>query len=128
MKRLIKKQKQLCKTAGMVGTNFDYFVLQSGDVIGVGCRVVNNKPWYQVYQEGAYCTSSFYDGDNYETAIRMYKDLLTAFQGISYSEKFDKSETKIKQQVDQMIEEKKDDNYNFQRLKSDPLFLGVNPF
>lgn len=126
MKRLVKKQ--LTKTASAIGTNFDFFVLKSGDIIGIGSRVVNNKPWYQVYQEGTYSTSSFYDGPDYDTAMRMYKDLLTAFQGISSSEQFGKSETKIKEQIDNMIDEKRNDDYNFQKLKSDPLFLGVNTF
>ena len=128
MKRLVRKHKQLSKTAGMVGMNFDFFVLKSGDVIGIGSRVVNNKPWYQVYQEGEYCTSSFYDGDDYDKAMRVYKDLLTAFKGVGSSEQFGRSEVKIKEQIDKMVEDKKNDDYNFQRLKNDMLFLGVNLF
>ena len=127
MKRLIKK-KTITKVANYISTNFDYFVLDSGDIIAIGCRLVNNKPWYQVYQEGQYSTSSYYDGDNYEKALRVYKDLLLAFKGVSNSENFLNSETKIKEQIDNLINEKKDDDYNFQKLKSNPLFLGVSDF
>lgn len=127
MKRLIRKNKFI-KTANYISTNFDYFVLDSGDIIAIGCRLVNNKPWYQVYQEGQYNTSSYYDGDNYDKAVRVYKDLLTAFKGVSRSESFLRSEVKIKEQINDLIKEKEMDDYNFQRLKSNPLFLGVNDF
>ena len=50
MKRLIKKNR--VKTAALKYTyDLDSFVLESGDVIAFACRVVNNKPWFQVYQE-----------------------------------------------------------------------------
>lgn len=127
MKRLVRKNNMI-KKANYISTNFDYFILGSGDVIAIGCRLVNNKPWYQVYQEGQYCTSSYYDGSDYEKAVRVYKDLLLAFKGVSKSEGFLKSEPKIKQQIDNLIDEKKSDDYNFQKLKSNPLFLGVNEF
>ena len=117
MKRLIRKNKFI-KTANYISTNFDYFVLDSGDIIAIGCRLVNNKPWYQVYQEGQYNTSSYYDGDNYDKAVRVYKDLLTAFKGVSRSESFLRSEVKIKEQINDLIKEKEMDDYNFQRLKS----------
>lgn len=127
MKHLIRKNKFI-KTASYISNNFDYFVLDSGDLIAIGCRLVNNKPWYQVYQEGQYSTSSYYDGNDYDKAVRIYKDLLTAFKGVSRSESFLRSEVKIKEQIDNLINEKETDDYNFQRLKSNPLFLGVNDF
>lgn len=126
MKRLIRKK--MVKTANYISNNFDYFILASGDMIAIGCRLVNNKPWYQVYQEGQYCTSSYYDGNDYDKALRIYKDLLLAFKGVDCSEKFSKSENKIKSQIDNLINEKQNDDYNFQKLKSNPLFLGVNEF
>lgn len=126
MKRLVRKR--ITKTANYISTNFDYFILESGDMIAIGCRMVNNKPWYQVYQEGEYCTSSYYDGDDYNRALRMYKDLLLAFKGVDSTEKFSKSQSKIQQEIDNLIDEKKSDDYNFQKLKSNPLFLGVGEF
>lgn len=126
MGRLIKKGS-MKKTASS-STYFDFFTLDSGDIIALGCRLVNNKPWYQVYQESDYTTSSFYDGPEYEKALRMYKDLLTAFKGVKSNEQFSKSETVIKKQIDSLIEEDENERYNFQKLKSNPLFLGVNDY
>lgn len=127
MKRLIRKSNTT-KTASYMGSDFDSFVLDSGDMIAIGTRLINNKPWYQVYQEGLYHTSSYYDGPDYEKASQVYKDLLTAFKGIKNTEKYVKSEAKIKDDIESLINEKQKDDYNFQRLKRDPLFLGVNDF
>ena len=133
VKRLIQNNdtssrlKILTKTASNnYIENFDNFILNSGDVISFDCRLVNNKPWFCISQEGPYCISSYYDGPDYEVAKQMYKDLLTAFKGISNTERFLKFEPKINRSIDLLINEKKNDNYNFQRLKSNPLFLGVN--
>jgi hypothetical protein len=51
---------------------------------------------------------------------------MTAFNGVGKTEGFAQSEIKIKENIKSLINEKKDDDYNFDRLKSDPLFLGVN--
>lgn len=125
MKRLIKKSKRINKTASVSFVDFDCFYLNSGAVIGFGSRIVNNKPWFQVYQEDTYATSSFYDGPDYEKAMRTYQDLLTAFKGISRSENFSNRMPKIKSEIEQMLVEKKEDDYNFQKLKKNPLFLGI---
>jgi hypothetical protein len=120
------KKKKMQRTANYVTNDFDSFFLGSGDVIAIGCRLVNNKPRYQVYQEGLYCSSSYYDGDDYDRALQMYKDLMTAFNGVGKTEGFAESEAKIKENIKSLINEKEDDDYNFDKLKSDPLFLGVN--
>ena len=122
----LKKNNKLIKTSASISNDFDSFSLQSGDIIAFGCRLVNNKPWYQVYQEGLYNTSSYYDGPNYDKALRIYKDLMTAFNGIDTTENFVCSESKIKNTIESLITEDKEDKYTFQMLKSDPLFLGVN--
>lgn len=127
MKRLLRKKK-IKKTAMFIGDNFDHFCLDSGDVISIGFRIVNNKPWYQVIHESEYVTSSYYDGSDYDKALRIYKDLLLAFKGVSKTEYFLNSETKIRNQIKDSLEKKQEDDYNFQRLKSNPLFLGVNDF
>ena len=100
MKRLIKKNR--VKTAALKYTyDLDSFVLESGDVIAFACRVVNNKPWFQVYQEGLYNTSSYYDGDDYERASRMYSDLMSAFMGITAVENLTKKiNVQIKSDID----------------------------
>jgi len=125
MKRLIRKT---VKTASNNSIDLDCFVLSSGSRIAISTRLVNNKPWYQVYKEDAFSSSSFYDGDNYERALRYYKDLMTAFNGVQETESFDLYSPKIKQQVDNMIKDKQSNSYNDMLVKRDNLFLGVNDF
>lgn len=120
------KKGKITKIASNISQDFDSFMLGSGDIIAIGCRLVNNKPWYQVYQEGLYNTSSYYDGADYDRALQMYKDLLTAFQGVGKTENFTGSEAKIKQSIESLIDEKKSDEYNFQKSKSNSSFLGGN--
>ena len=123
--RLKKNNKRLI-TASTISNDFDSFVLKSGDIIGFGCRIVNNKPWFQVYQEGLYNISSYYDGPDYNTALRTYKDLMTTFNGVNSTEGFSNSESKVKDAIDSLMIEDKQNKFTFQQLKSDPLFLGVN--
>lgn len=122
----LKKNNERKIIASSISNDFDSFVLNSGDIIGFGCRIVNNKPWYQVYQEGIFNVSSYYDGPDYDKALRTYKDLMTAFNGVNSTEYFSKSESKIKDIIESLITEDKKNNYTFQQLKEDPLFLGVN--
>lgn len=123
-----KNNKKITRLAAYISSDFDSFTTPSGDIIAISCRLVNNGPWYQVYQEGLYNISSFYDGPEYSTAHQMYTDLLTAFKGVNSTEKYNKSLNKVKDNIESLIDEEKNDTYNFQRLKSDPLFLGVNNF
>jgi hypothetical protein len=118
------KKLKIEKTASNISQDFDSFVLGSGDIIAIGARLVNNKPWYQVYQEGLYNTSSYYDGANYDRALQMYKDLLTAFKGVGKTENFTGSEAKIRESIDSLIDEKKSDEYKFLQPKSRTSFLG----
>ncbi len=125
LKKLARLNNKRSMTASM-SNDFDSFVLPSGDVVAFGCRLVNNKPWYQIYQEGLYNTSSYYDGPDYDKATRMYKDLMTAFNGIDSTEDFVVNETEVKDTIQSLITEEKQDNNMYQQLKKNPLFLGVN--
>ena len=77
---------------------------------------------FQVYQEGLYNISSFYDGPDYEKAERMYKDLLTAFEGIRTTEKFDNY--RIRDEIDYL--KKKDDKDSEYRLKVKEMLYGID--
>lgn len=125
MKRLIRKNR--IKTAALKYTyDLDSFVLDSGDTIALSCKIVNNKPWFQVYQEGLYNTSSYYDGNDYERASRMYADLMSAFIGIFAVENFIKKvNVQIKSDMDKLMNEYIDDSYNYETLKKAPLSLGM---
>ena len=120
MKRLIRNIK-LNKTANFSKNKIETFTLPSGDIIGFDYRMVNNKPRYQVYQEGLYNISSFIDTDDYDEAARMYKDLMTAFNGIKETESFNKYEQQIKSEIQEKIEH----NLSNQQIKFDERFLGM---
>lgn len=100
-------------------------VLKSGDVIGISARVVNWKPWFQVYLQydaGAY--SSFYDGPDMERAFSMYSDVLLAFKGVHEAERFRKSRGKYEDKIGQLVSNR-DTQYHNLILKS-PKFLGFD--
>ncbi len=129
MKRLIRKNKrEKCASGNTIKytCDLDSFNLDSGDIIALSCRVVNNKPWFQVYQEGLYNTSSYYDGDNYDRASQMYSDLLSAFKGITTAETFSKKNIQIKSEIEKLIGQHIEDGYNYETLKKSPLFLGMH--
>lgn len=130
MKRLIRKN-QRTKCASFNNTikytcDIDSFDLDSGDIIALSCRVVNNKPWFQVYQEGLYNTSSYYDGDDYDRAAQMYADLLSAFKGVTRVEAFTKKNNQVKSEIEKLVGQYIDDSYNYETLKKSPLFLGMH--
>lgn len=125
MKRLVKKKMN--KTAALFSNfngDLDSFVLPSGDVICFCYRLINNgtTPMFQVYQEGLYNISSFYDGPDYDKAERMYKDLLTAFEGIKTTEKFDNY--RMKDTIDYL--KSKDDKDSEYRLKVKEMLYGMD--
>jgi hypothetical protein len=94
--RKLKKSEErekatLSKTASSPYLYISSEVLGSGDVIGINARLVNRKPWYQVYLEyDVGIASSFYDGPDAESAFSMYGDVLTAFKGVKVAEGFSK--------------------------------------
>lgn len=130
MKRLIRKNQRI-KCASFNNTikytcDIDSFDLDSGDIIALSCRVVNNKPWFQVYQEGLYNTSSYYDGDDYDRAAQMYADLLSAFKGVTRVEAFTKKNNQVKSEIEKLVGQYIDNSYNYETLKKSPLFLGMH--
>lgn len=123
MKRLIKNKKM--KKIASFSDRIESFYLPSGDVIGFDYRIVNNKPRYQVYQEGLYNISSFIDTDDYDDAARMYKDLLAAFNGIKDCENFSIYEKELKSEIQEKLENSFYNNTNVKALQMDSRFLGM---
>jgi hypothetical protein len=115
----------MTRTSGM---NVNTFSLPSGDLIGISCREVNNTTWYQVFQQGQFQTSSFYDGPDKQTAIDMYGELLLAFRGIRSAEEFRKNINIFDRNVSGLIKEYEKKELNYQTLKKDPLFLGISEY
>lgn len=123
----MSRLKKIIKTASCV-RDLDSFGLSSGSRIALSTRLINNKPWYNVYKQDSFSSFSFYDGQDYEEALRFYKDLLTAFYGVEYTESFDDRAPELKNTIDNMVIEKENNSYNDMIIKRDSLFLGVNDF
>lgn len=121
------KAELMTKTASAI-IELDNDILPSGDVIGLSARIVNWKPWYQVYHEyDVGNSSSFYDGPNSESAYKMYLDLLIAFKGISRAEKFSKQIPLCNKQIEQFIgnpKNKGNNDYYHNIVLKKPSFLG----
>jgi hypothetical protein len=102
------------------------FFLPSGDVVGIGARMVNWKPWYQVFHEyDSGESSSFYDGPDFEKSFQMYIDLLIAFKGISEAENFRKRIPQHLKQIRHLYRDQDDKQYH-NLLQQKPKFLGIN--
>lgn len=63
---------------------------KGGELLGFNVRIVNWQPWYSVYHEHEYETSNFYDGPDFARGVRMYSDVLLAFNGVKKAEEFNK--------------------------------------
>lgn len=122
--KLQDKNNGLNKTAS-ASLTLESSNLKSGDVIGISARVVNWKPWFQVFLEyEAGASSSFYDGPDIDRAFKMYGDVLLAFKGIGEAEKFRKSRGKYEDQIGKLVQTR-DMKYHNLILKS-PKFLGFD--
>lgn len=109
----------------------DSMFLNSGDVITLECKLLNNKPWYNIIQESPFNKSSFYDGNNFDRCLQLYSELNLAFKGVKKSEEI----IKRKSEFEKKIESLKNDYNNLYNksdmyfsLKSNPLFLGMSDF
>jgi hypothetical protein len=105
----------------------DSLITKCGDVITFYITIVNNKPWFRIVQDSQYTSSSYYDGDSLERAKQIYCDLLLVFQGIKSMENFSKKD--LTNEVNKVCQENNNKReFNFNELKRDPLFLGINDF
>ena len=117
MKRLVKKASSMYLSS---------FILKSGDVIGIGARMINWRPWYQVFHEyEAGASSSYYDGPDYEKAFQMYLDLLVAFKGVSEAEKFRRQIPYYLDKLKHLYRDQNDKQYH-NLLMQKPSFLGIS--
>lgn len=118
------KKKVITKTASNM-LILDSTILKSGDTIGISARIVNWKAWYNVYLEyDAGSSSSFYDGEDFDKAIKMYTEMLIAFKGVSVAEEFSRSRNILEKKVNQLVGMKETTYHNL-ILKS-PKFLGFD--
>lgn len=126
--RLRKKQKFL-KTASSYFLILDSIALKSGDVIEFHVKLINNKPWYQIIHISDYNASSYYDGNNFERAYDLYKEILLAFKGVLVAERLNELKSKFEYEIKQLQQDesfRKTDMHN--NLFSNPLFLGISEF
>lgn len=118
------------KLAASIYITLDSIVLKSGDLISFEAKVISNKPWFQIIHDSPFNTSSYYDGPDFERACEIYQELLLAFKGATRAEQLTRMISPFKEKIERMMNEKikfsNEDLYN--RLKINPLFLGVNDF
>ncbi len=108
----------------------DSITLKSGDLITLECKLLNNKPWYNIYQESRFNKSSFYDGDNFDRCMELYSELNLAFKGLKRYEEVSKRKKEFLNKTNRLSECKNLYNKNnmYFSLKSNPLFLGISDF
>lgn len=127
LKKLEKQETIMINKTASTMMDLDSEMLNSGDVIGITVRVVNWKPWYQVYIEYGSGTSSFFDGPESDKAFSIYKDLLLAFKGVKVAESFNKQIPIYEKNIESLVSSPKnkamDDYYHNLTLKR-PSFLG----
>jgi hypothetical protein len=125
----LRKNHRLVKTALLFET-LDDITLDSGDSIEFQVRVLANRPWFCIIHGYPFSSSSYYDGSDFDRACDIYEELLIAFKGVRIAEQFKKSIPLFKKKIMDLNEEKKniDREDNYQALKRDPLFLGIDQF
>ena len=125
----LKDEKRLMSKTASFYYNVDSEMLNSGDVIGISSRSVNNKPWFQVYLDYGSSISSFYDGDSSEKAYQFYIELLLAFKGVKKAEQFKKNIPLFDKQIEKSFKNYSvsgfDDYYHNLTMKK-PSFLGYS--
>ncbi|MNC18222.1 hypothetical protein D3C81_500680 [compost metagenome] len=123
-----KKEVSMTKTSSS-SMVLNSSILKSGDVIGISVRVVNWKPWFQVYLEyEAGASSSFYDGPDADRAFKMYADVLLAFKGVFEAEKFNKELDVYKTKIEKMVDTGNNTKEYYNLILKQPKFLGINNF
>lgn len=108
----------------------DHMILNSGDMISFEVKLLNNKPWYNIYHESPFNKAAYYDGSDFERANELYLELTLAFKGIKKAEAVGRLKSNFLYKV-QTLEKEKNRNINsdlYNSLKRDPLFLGINEF
>ena len=130
MNRLIRKDmKQLKKTASY-SINLHRILLDSGDMIEFEARIIANQVWYTIVQEHQFCSSSFYNGNDFDKAMKMYIEIVTAFKGIAMAEDVSKRKSDFLNKANQLVSEEKEYKSMEQHtiIHRRPLFLGNNDF
>lgn len=98
----------------------DSIATKSGDIIYFYVDIVNNDLWYRIIQESQFSSSSYYDGNDLDRAVELYKEILLAFKGLQKAENFKIDIDYIKKLLIQPNTQ--------QCLKMKPLFLGISDF
>jgi hypothetical protein len=127
----INQCKQLKKIAsGRMFTYLDSFQLLSGDSIEFTARISSNKVMFNISQYTTFSSASYYDGNDFECAFDLYKELVLAFKGIKAAEELSNRYRELEYRAFHLIDE-----FNGSRIKEQktlyhmqPLFLGNNDF
>lgn len=130
MESRLRKNHKLVKQASNGAAYLDTIITPSGDCIYFNIRICSNRPWYELYQEGQFHRSSYYDGEDFERAFNLYKEILLAFKGAGMAENANKMKDTFKRKADKLMDMDRSQRSNsmYDALKRQPLFLGINNF
>ena len=123
--------KRLKKVAsGRMFVYLDSIQLLSGDSIEFTARISSNKVMFNISQYTDFSSSSYYDGNDFECAFDLYKEIVLAFKGIKAAEDLARKYRELEYRALHLIDE-----FNGSRIKEQktlyhmqPLFLGNNDF
>jgi hypothetical protein len=123
MKRLIKQASGEYICLHSINT-------KSGEPIEFIARLSSNKLYFSIIQEHDFCSSSFYDGPDFEEAFSMYIDILLAFKDILSAENVAKHKSDFIYRANKLIVDMHDYKLSQQHTpyQKQQLFLGNNDF
>ena len=98
----------------------DCFITKCGDTITFYVDERNGKPVYKILQDSQYSSSSFYDGEDLQTAKDFFYELLLSFKDLTAAENFLNKAVRYTEEIE--------DPKHLQEHKSAPLFLGNNDY
>ena len=127
IKRLITKKRKMRKSASYFFT-LHSFISKLGDPVEFSVRILGNRLWYSVNVLYQFNTTSYYDGNSFETAFDFYVELANALYGITFAEKITKEKLTLLDKAKKLLNETAENKYRNQHTLyfKKPLFLGLS--
>ena len=123
MKRLVKKASGEYICLHSIST-------KSGEPIEFIARLSSNRLYFSIIQEHNFCSSSFYDGPDFEEAFSMYIDILLAFKDVLTAEQVSKHKPDFIYKANKLVVDTHDYKISQQKTpyQKQKLFIGNNDF
>ena len=122
--------KRLVKTASGEYICLHSIRTKSGEPIEFIARLSSNRLYFSIIQEHKFCSSSFYDGPDFEEAFSMYIDILLAFKDVLTAEQVSKHKPDFIYKANRLVVDTHDYKISQQKTpyQKQKLFLGNNDF